>query len=353
MFKLYYPKELHISDIRSEIFPLLKPFLKGLNYSNEQRILDYGISKDDFVLTDNILDADILILSMSWNIYIQNNQIGKVIDFIKKNYNKKIYSFITGDYGVDTPNFENLIVLRLNGCKSKLTENHIGLPVFINDPLLKQYGSSFLSIDYSENPIVGFCGQSNYSIKNAVKEYCRVLIRNIAYFLNLTAHQPQNLLSTSYLRGKVLNKIKKSVSITDIFIERKKYRAGVKTEEDKKKTTQEFYENIKNSHYTICVRGGGNFSVRIYETLAMGRIPVFVNTDCLLPLSIDDEWRKHIFWIEKDEIEHLPRKLIEFHSKFDVESFEKYLYSNRIFWENKLTLSSYFKCLFQLTNSKI
>ena len=353
MFKLYYPKELHISNNRDQIFPLLKPFLKGLNYSNEQRIIDYGISEEDFVLTDNILYADIIILSMSWNTYVQNNQEEKVIDFIKKNHSKNIYSFMDGDFGVDTPNLENLIVLRQSGNKSKLSEKHIGMPVFINDPLLKQYGSNnVLSIDYKENAIVGFCGQSNYSKINAVKECYRVLIRNIAYSLKLTVHQPQELLSTSYLRGKVLSIIKKSECITDNFLERKKYRAGVKTEDDKKKTTQEFYDNIKNSHYTVCVRGGGNFSVRIYETLAMGRIPIFVNTDCLLPLSIDDEWKKHVFWIEKNEIEYLPQKLIEFHSKFDAENFQKYLRSNRIFWEDKLTLSAYFKCLFQTVNSK-
>ena len=32
------------------------------------------------------------------------------------------------------------------------------------------------------------------------------------------------------------------------------------------------------SPYILCVRGAGNYSARFYEALALGRIPVLVNT---------------------------------------------------------------------------
>ena len=65
----------------------------------------------------------------------------------------------------------------------------------------------------------------------------------------------------------------------------------------------EFYENMVSSDYIVCVRGGGNFSVRLYETLAMGRIPIFINTDCLLPLNKSIDWKKHVVWIEREDID--------------------------------------------------
>ena len=40
----------------------------------------------------------------------------------------------------------------------------------------------------------------------------------------------------------------------------------------------------------------------MYETLALGRIPVFINTDCTLPFSNIIEWDKHVVWIEKEDI---------------------------------------------------
>ena len=34
MFKIYYPKKLLDKNNRSEIFPILKPFIKSSNYSD-------------------------------------------------------------------------------------------------------------------------------------------------------------------------------------------------------------------------------------------------------------------------------------------------------------------------------
>ena len=60
---------------------------------------------------------------------------------------------------------------------------------------------------------------------------------------------------------------------------------GAKNSEDMKVTTLEYYENIKNSDYVLVFKRTGNFSIRLYETLMMGRIPIFINTDCLLPFN--------------------------------------------------------------------
>ena len=73
-------------------------------------------------------------------------------------------------------------------------------------------------------------------------------------------------------------------ALTTNYILRSKYRAGVSREKDPFHPSRlEFVNNILGSDYTVCMRGGGNFSVRFYETLSLGRIPVFIDTDCLLP----------------------------------------------------------------------
>ncbi|MDB5560179.1 MAG: hypothetical protein JWQ36_3113 [Enterovirga sp.] len=46
---------------------------------------------------------------------------------------------------------------------------------------------------------------------------------------------------------------------------------------------QEYFDNIAQSHFVICDRGKGNWSVRLYEVLASGRIPAFVDTGMDLP----------------------------------------------------------------------
>ena len=42
---------------------------------------------------------------------------------------------------------------------------------------------------------------------------------------------------------------------------------------------------MENNIFIFCMRGAGNFSYRFYETLMMGRIPIFIDTDCVLPFE--------------------------------------------------------------------
>ena len=78
----------------------------------------------------------------------------------------------------------------------------------------------------------------------------------------------------------------------------------------------------------------------------MGRIPLFVNTDCLLPLDIDEEWKKHVVLIEKDSLNDMVKTLEIYHSNFSNKTLNEFFESNRNFWLEKLTLNGYFINLF-------
>lgn len=52
---------------------------------------------------------------------------------------------------------------------------------------------------------------------------------------------------------------------------------------DKMEMRKEFFDNLKENLFIFCYRGHGNYSYRLYEVLMMGRIPVLVDTDCVLP----------------------------------------------------------------------
>lgn len=344
--KFYYPKNLYFEKKRSHLFPLLKPFLKNASFTDEQRIKMYHISLSDFGITDTITNAEIVILPMSWNFYYEKKNKKEVLNFIEltKKQNKKVWSFTTGDFGVKIPNLENLLVFRSSGERTKLPENHIGMPSFIEDPLLMHFKKQQISIsDYTVKPIIGFCGQSNNSFINSQSEVVRIAIRNLKYYTALTIDSPQRIQSASKLRARVLKSIKESNKLTNHFIERNQYRAGVKTKEERLKTTMEFYNNIKDTQYTVCIRGAGNFSVRLYEALAMGRIPVFINTDCILPLTDKIDWKKQMVWVEENELHLLEEKIIQFHHQLTPKTFIDLQHSNRKLWEEKLTLGGFFK----------
>src|SRR5690606_4769617 len=185
--------------------------------------------------------------------------------------------------------------------------------------------------------------QANKSRINAFKEILNTSLRNLKFYSGQSLQEPQQLLSTSYLRALVLKNLQKSPDIISNFIPRKKYRAGITANKERHCTTLEFYENINDSDYVVCVRGAGNFSVRFYETLAMGRIPIFINTDCALPLQREIEWKKHVVWVDYNERKQVVQKVKQFHDARYEGDFKDLQIANRKLWEERLTLGGFFK----------
>ena len=98
----------------------------------------------------------------------------------------------------------------------------------------------------------------------------------------------------------------------------------------------EYYYNIRESDYILCLRGKGNFSIRFYETLLMGRIPIFINTDCLLPLMNHINWTEHVVWIEWEERHQIGEIVAKFHDNLSREDFSQLQLNNRKLWLKKL-----------------
>lgn len=344
--KLYYPKFHYNKSYRGQVFPLLKPFIKGENFTDAQRKELYGVSERDFEFTEVLEDCDLVLLTMSWNYYVHTKQEKMAIAFIEScgSLNKKVIAINAGDFGVIVPYIENLIILRSSGYKSKFTKNEYALPAFIADPLNKYYQSeTVFERSYISKPVIGFCGQANDSLFNAAKESFSTFLRNTKIVLDLKKEEPQQVFSTSFLRASVLKTLQRSKEVETNFILRKKYRAGITANKESDNTTLEFYDNLKNSDYVVCVRGAGNFSVRFYETLAMGRIPIFINTDCALPFDETLDWQNHVVWVKYGERSKVAEKVIDFHRGLSEKDFIDLQLSNRKLWEKGLTLGGFFK----------
>lgn len=343
--KLHYLKQ-HIDPTkRLEIFPLLKPFIKIKPISAAKRLELYQVEDQEITFVEDIKEAKVGVLTMSWNYYYKTNNLEVAIAYIAEanKAGKVVWSFMSGDFGVKLNIQGNYVVFRNSGLKSKLTHHHVGMPAFVNDPLQAIYaGQQFSLPRYEVQPVVGFCGQANASVKQRIKEIGIRIKHQFSYWVGKTQQTPQPIESTSLLRAQLLRKLEKSKGIKTNFIKRKKYRAGVKNQKNNHSTVKDFFDNIKASHYVLCVRGGGNFSVRFYETLAMGRIPVFVNTDCLLPLEDQINWKKHSVWVEYSERKQLAEKVIQFHQQHTQTSLFELMLANRKLWEERMRIGNFF-----------
>ena len=99
---------------------------------------------------------------------------------------------------------------------------------------------------------------------------------------------------------------------------------------------------ILNSNYTVCMRGGGNFSVRFYETLALGRIPIFINTDCILPFDEMIKYKDYMVWVEESELPFINQKILDFHNSLNQEKFNELQVACRNLWQTYLTKDGFY-----------
>lgn len=338
MIKLFYPEEFFDVSTRSSWMELLK---------SKDRLERNGKTADDLALgteiswVKNIDEADALIIPMDWGYYYERKMQWKVLDWANKLKDKlPVISQSSGDHGITIPS--GIWQFRSNIYASNNNSFQIASPPFFPDPISTIFGQPGIKIrPYNEIPVIGFCGQSISTPTKRMKDVLRILFFNTLKSLRLNYFDKHKVMSTSHLREKTLRIVEQS-ELRANFIRRAKYRAGANTQEQRNKTTLEYFENQRDSDYIICVRGGGNFSVRFYETLAMGRIPVFINTDCKLPLATNVEWEKHVVWIEEDKLNDIPQKILAFHKKLGADGFKALQQHNRKLWEANLTLGSFY-----------
>lgn len=332
MLKIYTNTILLIEENRTKVFPLL---------------FDMFFRKEKFIgfyeIVEDINMADIAVFPIDYS-YGLKKYPEKTSDFlsIAERVNKMIWIYTGGDFGF-TINNPNVYNFRLGGFKSKLSERDIIMPSFINDPYESFLGDGFKTLKKSTKPKIGFVGHANSSIIKYFGELLNYLKINYKRYIKVLIADYQSFYPSSVKRAKYLQKFIDYDDVTSDFILRKQYRAGVKTNTEREKTSIEFYENIQDNGYTFCMRGGGNFSVRLYETLAVGRIPVLMDTDCLLPLTNIINWHAHSLIVDEKNAEHLAKKLVDFHSKLTPEAFSQLQLKNRELWLNYLTRQNFFK----------
>ena len=174
------------------------------------------------------------------------------------------------------------------------------------------FGGQIQTRKKGSKPIIGFCGFVPQSEAN---------VRRIAI----------DALSASGL-------------VTTNFILRNEFWAGVLWSPVGKvqQVRREYADNIAGSDYVLCMRGAGNFSYRLYETLSSGRIPVFVDTDCLLPFEKHIDWKSHCVWVHANELSSIGEKVAEFHNRLSPDEFISRQQACRELWVKWLSPEGFF-----------
>ncbi|MDB4990180.1 MAG: Exostosin family protein [Myxococcaceae bacterium] len=209
------------------------------------------------------------------------------------------------------------------------------MPAFCED-MLSEHGGTVPIAPKSTRPSVGFCGYvSNRPMR-------------LAYRLMGRQRKADGL----DLRARLLELLQKSVGVDCEFVRNDRFlggRDGVGNADASvaAKVRSDFVQSVLGSNYTLSVRGAGNFSYRFYEVLSAGRVPLYLNTDGVLPYHDEVDWKKHCVWIEEDEIHRVGEKLVEFHQNTSDEEFAQLQTRNRQLWESYLTPLAFYRRAFE------
>ncbi|CAH8295219.1 exostosin family protein [Mariniflexile fucanivorans] len=331
MLKLYTDIQFLTEAHRKSVFPLLF----DLHYLKNEKLSDY------YVLSNDVSNCDVIVFPTNYSQFIKFSKAFKNLLQLAKKHDKPIWIYSGGDYGFTTY-IKNSITFRLGGFDSKLSDTNFILPSFINDPYLSCLPQGFSTLKKENEPTIGFVGHAKSGIFKYAKELLIHFKFKIKRNMGFVLADKQSFYPSSIKRAGYLHKLRLSKGLKTHFILRNHYRAGVQTQTDKQTSTQEFYNNIFNNAYTFCSRGVGNFSVRFYETLAVGRIPILLNTDCRLPLNDIIDWSKHCVILDETRKMSFENQIMEFHNSKTEIVFEALQKSNRALWETHLMRPSYF-----------
>ena len=283
-------------------------------------------------------------LPMHWSYYLWNGKIRmkeafKLADLAAK-YGRRVIVWYKGDLIPRVP-FENALLFLPGPRRSKMNSGQRACPVFVSDPVQRMPELGSEPSKKFDAPSVGFCGYASNSTVKTAWSIARGIQLNVLSKLGLYDYTAVPILPATILRSRALKLLSQNPAIDDSFLIRNKYCPSGARPTNESEMTRDFYSNIYQNNYTLCLRGYGNWSYRFYETLACGRIPVFVDTDCELPASSIINWKKYCVWVDSHDLEHIGDKILDFHSKHSPEAFRELQTGCRSLWEENFTLSGF------------
>lgn len=291
-------------------------------------------------------DADLFMLPMHWSYYLWNrrekmHEADRLAKFAKL-FDKRVIIWHKGDLVPIIP-FDNSLVFLPGIIKSRSRSNQLACPVFVEDPApnFGQYHVKYR--EKSVKPLVGFCGYASARFPKVIWSILRGTQLNLFRRFNRSDYESFPILPSATFRARALRALSRSPEIDTRFIIREKYHGHRRhiSDETALGTSNEFFSNIYETDYTLCLRGYGNWSYRFYETLACGRIPVFIDTDCDLPLSEKIDWKKYCVWIDRSEIRMIGERIADFHSSLKASEFIDLQLACRKLWQEHFTLSGF------------
>tara|TARA_X000000950_G_scaffold289530_1_gene414919 strand:- start:49212 stop:50099 length:888 start_codon:yes stop_codon:yes gene_type:complete len=211
------------------------------------------------------INTELTYLPIQWTNYLVKNKYGKDIEMLKSfinslDFKNNKFFTITQYDGGPLVNLNNTIVFSCSGMFNTPKNNNLS---YINIPLLTEKQTpNFMS---RKKIKVGYLGRNTHKIREEL----------LKIYQHLDGYELINYFGTS--ASKKDNKLFRKLTSKSIF--------------------------------TLCPRGYGPTSFRLYESINLGSIPIYISDDFILPFQDKIDWDKLALLIKLEDIDSIHKKV--------------------------------------------
>jgi hypothetical protein len=289
-------------------------------------------------------EADLTVLPVAWEhleALPDAQSIGEVYAERARGHGIPLVVFYVSDSEASVP-VEDAWVYRTSLRRSRRAPRELAMPALSMDVARQELGGDVHPRKWTTTPTVGFCG---YAPGAETSHGARALARAAKRRLRVARG---DLPDGIYARARALGVLEGSDRVRLAAVVRDAFWAGAVVPGQPNDyglmatARRDFVANLRESDYVLCARGGGNFSYRLYEALSAGRIPLFVDTDCVLPFEDEIDWHALCVWVDEAEIEHAADAVADFHAALGPAGFVAAQRECRRVWEEYLSPEGFF-----------
>lgn len=249
-----------------------------------------------------------------------------------------IILFAYGDSDEDIY-YPNTIVFRYSQYRYKQKKYEVIMPPYAAD----LGRGNILPRRKGRVPAIGFCGWADYEtaarrLKAGVK-HMGIELQALWGDSRIRARK-----KGIYFRQKAIQAALRSPGIQTNFIIRtfhSHHAATIRMSEAEAR--REFIQNILDSDLGLAVKGDGNASVRFYEILSLGRVPLRVDTESLYPFEDRLQYRSFSLPISYQDLDRIGEAVLEFWSNTSEEQFLEMQKQARVAFERYFRPDAFFR----------
>ena len=258
--------------------------------------------------------------------------------------------FFGGDRSCDRVPLPGAIVFREGGYRSHMTDTDVAMPAFAEDLLAEYCDGAVVERTRGARPVVGFCGLARR--RSGLNVWMRLALYHAVVFARERRLHPSPYLGENLRTTALAHLVAHSDVDTNLVVRESSTFFRDASPSELVDVRREYVENLIHSDYVLCVRGSGNYSYRLYETLSLGRIPVLIDTDCALPFADEIDWRRHCVWVDADGIDQVAARVSEFHRRISPDEFIELQHANRKLWIDRLSPEGFFSQFERLVTAR-